>query len=166
MQLECCKADKLPDCFQVHSPGLVCYRALNPAGDVCAHLRFGARRLLCTVGSLAGRHQAALRLQCMLHDVTAANHYAHLKDSSAGTTCMMLPQPCCSAHFETAAGATPILGDATLAGVDSRPSDALNLALRFGAPIYVHRQVSTQLCCLKRGASKALQAMPGLPIAL
>lgn len=49
--------------------------------------------------------------------------------------------PPCSAHFEAAAGATPILGDATLAGVDSRPSDALNLALRFGAPIYVHRQV-------------------------
>jgi bifunctional DNase/RNase len=49
------------------------------------------------------------------------------------------------AHFETAAGATPILGDATLAGVDSRPSDALNLALRFGAPIYVHRQLVTEV---------------------
>lgn len=50
----------------------------------------------------------------------------------------------CSAHFEPAAGVTAVLGDATLAGVDSRPSDALNLALRFGAPIYVHRQVPEQ----------------------
>lgn len=30
---------------------------------------------------------------------------------------------------------------ATLNGVDSRPSDALNLALRSSAKIFVHRQV-------------------------
>lgn len=48
------------------------------------------------------------------------------------------------AHFEAAAGKTPVLGDATLAGVDSRPSDALNLALRFNAPIYVHRQLVSE----------------------
>jgi bifunctional DNase/RNase len=48
------------------------------------------------------------------------------------------------AHFEAPAGAAPTVGDATLAGVDSRPSDALNLALRFGAPIYVHRQLVTE----------------------
>lgn len=58
----------------------------------------------------------------------------------------MFQRPC-SAHFEAAAGKTPVLGDATLAGVDSRPSDALNLALRFSAPIYVHRQVERS-CCL------------------
>lgn len=49
--------------------------------------------------------------------------------------------PPCSAHFEAPEGVTPAPGDATLAGVDSRPSDALNLALRSGAPVYVHRQV-------------------------
>ena len=57
----------------------------------------------------------------------------------------------------------PILGDATLAGVDSRPSDALNLALRFGAPIYVHRQVRTWLCCLKCGASRGTASGLGVP---
>ena len=40
-------------------------------------------------------------------------------------------------HFD--AGGTD--DDASAVGVDSRPSDALNLAMRFGAPIYVHRQV-------------------------
>jgi Domain of unknown function (DUF151) len=80
-----------------------------------------------------------------------------------GNACMFAASPFRSAHFEPAAGATPVFGDATLAGVDSRPSDALNLALRFGAPIYVHRQVNRRKCCCLDGQQHwHLQAIVGV----
>lgn len=43
------------------------------------------------------------------------------------------------AHFHPAAGSQP--DEATINGVDSRPSDALNVALRCGAQVFVHRQL-------------------------
>lgn len=43
------------------------------------------------------------------------------------------------AHFHPAPGSLP--DQATIDGVDSRPSDALNVALRCGARVFVHRQL-------------------------
>lgn len=43
------------------------------------------------------------------------------------------------AHFHPVAGGKP--DNATLHGVDSRPSDALNVALRCDAQVFVHRQL-------------------------
>lgn len=44
-------------------------------------------------------------------------------------------------HFKATQDASGAANEATLNGVDSRPSDALNLALRSSAKIFVHRQL-------------------------
>ena len=49
---------------------------------------------------------------------------------------------------------------APLVAVDSRPSDAINLALRFGAPVYVHKKARASCCA--RGFNDLSELCPNI----